>query len=90
MLIIMICPKLSFNFNLSIFPVSMLQYPAIVDASCEFLAKHLHSSNCLGIENFAQCHACNKLEMEAHKVKLLVLVYQNIEIFKAQKLRSEK
>ena len=49
---------------------SMFQYPAIVDACCEFLAKHLHSSNCLGIENFAQMHSCSKLEMEAHQYTL--------------------
>lgn len=49
---------------------SMFQYPAIVDACCEFLAKHLHSSNCLGIENFAQMHSCSKLEREAHQYAL--------------------
>ena len=49
---------------------NMFQYPAIVDACCEFLAKHLHSSNCLGIENFAQLHSCSKLEMEAHQYTL--------------------
>ncbi len=49
---------------------SMFQYPAIVDSCCEFLAKQLHSSNCLGIENFAQLHSCAKLETEAHSYAL--------------------
>ena len=49
---------------------SLLQYPAIVDACCEFLSRHLHPSNCLGIEEFAQMHSCSKLELEAHRVAL--------------------
>ncbi len=54
---------------------SMFQYPAIVDACCEFLAKQLHSSNCLGIESFAQMHSCerfscDKLAQEAQQYTL--------------------
>ena len=45
---------------------NLFQYQAIVDACCEFLSRHLHPSNCLGIENFAHMHACSKLETEAH------------------------
>ncbi len=49
---------------------SLFQFPTIVAASCEFLQRNLHPSNCLGIENFAQMHSCNKLEMEAHQFTL--------------------
>lgn len=49
---------------------SLFQYPAIMEACCEFLAKHLHPSNCLGIENFAHMHSCTKLELEAHQFAL--------------------
>lgn len=43
------------------------QYPAIVDACCDFLRRHLHPSNCLGIQCFAEIHSCHKLEENATK-----------------------
>ena len=49
---------------------NLFQYPAIVDAGCEFLSRHLHPSNCLGIEIFAQLHSCKDLENQAHQFTL--------------------
>ena len=49
---------------------SLFTYPAIVEACCEFLSRHLHPSNCLGIEHFAHMHSCAKLELEAHQFAL--------------------
>ncbi|ELU15153.1 hypothetical protein CAPTEDRAFT_88338, partial [Capitella teleta] len=49
---------------------SLFQYPVIVDGCCEFLMKHLHPSNCLGIEDFAHLHSCSKLEADAHRFAL--------------------
>ena len=46
---------------------SLFQLQDIIDACCEFLSKHLHPSNCLGIEHFAHLHSCTKLEAEAHQ-----------------------
>ena len=49
---------------------SQFEYPAIVQACCNFLEKHLHPSNCLGIENFALLYACDNLIERAHKYAL--------------------
>lgn len=49
---------------------SLFEYPAIVDACCEFLKRQLHQSNCLGIEHFAQLHSCIKLQEEARNYVL--------------------
>jgi hypothetical protein len=45
---------------------SLFEYPKIVDACCDFLRKHLHCSNCLGIEHFAHLHSCELLRQAAH------------------------
>jgi len=45
---------------------NLFQYPSIVNACCQFLQIHLHSSNCLGIEHFAQLHSCYDLEIQAN------------------------
>ena len=45
---------------------SLFQFPKVVDFCCNFLSKHLHPSNCLGIEEFSHLHSCAKLEIEAH------------------------
>ncbi|KAK3089663.1 hypothetical protein FSP39_005461 [Pinctada imbricata] len=49
---------------------SRFEYPAIVNSCCDFLEKHLHPSNCLGIEYFTQMYACDKLMEKAHKYAL--------------------
>ncbi|KAH3809199.1 kelch-like protein 24 [Dreissena polymorpha] len=46
------------------------QYPAIVDACCDFLQSELHPSNCLGIHLFAQVHSCKSLEDSSSKYAL--------------------
>lgn len=46
------------------------QYPAIVDACCNFLKRQLHPSNCLGIQYFSQIHSCKELEESATKYAL--------------------
>lgn len=45
---------------------SLLQYPSIEKACCEFLCQHLHPSNCLRIEQFAHLHSCDTLTSAAH------------------------
>jgi len=49
----------------------LLQMQGIQDICCEYLKKQLHYSNCLGIKNFADIHACNNLldaaEQYAHE-----------------------
>ena len=49
---------------------SLFQFPDIMTACCQFLAQHLHPSNCLGIEDFAHLHVCDQLESEAHQFTL--------------------
>ena len=44
---------------------NLFQYEVIVEACCDFLSRHLHPSNCLGIEHFAHMHSCHKLESES-------------------------
>ena len=48
----------------------LFQYPLIIDACCQFLSKHLHPTNSLGIEHFAHLHCCYKLEADAHQYTL--------------------
>ena len=49
---------------------TLFQYPDIVNACCKFLSGHIHPSNCLGIEEFAQLHSCPELEAMANHVAL--------------------
>ena len=49
---------------------SLFQFPNVVDACCDFLSKHLHYTNCLGIEHFAHLHSCEDLEQKAYKYAL--------------------
>ena len=49
---------------------SLFQYPTIVEACCDFLAKHLHPSNCFGIENYAQMYSCSELYEKARRFAL--------------------
>lgn len=44
----------------------MLDYPAIVQVCSELLAEHLHTSNCLGIKEFASMFGCVELERLAY------------------------
>ena len=46
---------------------SLFQFQNIVDACCSFLSKHLHYTNCLGIEHFAHLHSCSELQRKAHE-----------------------
>ena len=48
----------------------LFQYPAVVDACCQFLKQKLDSTNCLGIEQFAHMHLCSQLGKDAHKFAL--------------------
>ena len=45
---------------------NMLQLKLVVDASCDFLVKQLHPSNCLGIRSFADLQNCQHLYVAAH------------------------
>ena len=45
---------------------SLFQYPSIEEACCDFLTQHLHPSNVLRIEQFAQMYSCDKLVEAAH------------------------
>ncbi|XP_074643758.1 kelch-like protein 21 [Tubulanus polymorphus] len=49
---------------------SLFEYPAIVDACCEFSRVQLHPSNCLGIEHFAYMHSCKSLQEESRRFVL--------------------
>jgi len=40
---------------------NILQLFEVQDACCEFLRSQLHPSNCLGINAFADLHACTEL-----------------------------
>ncbi|ESO84234.1 hypothetical protein LOTGIDRAFT_211219 [Lottia gigantea] len=40
---------------------NILQLTEVRDACCEFLQAQLHPSNCLGIRDFADVHACSEL-----------------------------
>ena len=39
-------------------------------ACCKFLMRQLHPTNCLGIRNFADTHACKELHKRSHKFAL--------------------
>ena len=43
----------------------LLQLPEVQNACCQYLAKHLHPCNCLGIVHFAEHHDCSELYQEA-------------------------
>lgn len=49
---------------------SLFHYPEVMNFCCEFLRKHLHPSNCLGIEDFSHLHSCSMLEADAHRYAL--------------------
>ena len=42
----------------------------INQACCKFLMRQLHPTNCLGIRNFADTHACKELHKRSHKFAL--------------------
>ncbi|XP_076353062.1 actin-binding protein IPP-like [Tachypleus tridentatus] len=46
---------------------NMLEIPQVVSACCSFLQKELHPSNCVGICQFAELHACTNLKLEAKR-----------------------
>ena len=43
----------------------LLAIPSVVDACCQFVQAHLHTSNCLGIRQFAAAHGCVELKRAA-------------------------
>lgn len=49
---------------------SLFQYPEVLETSCEFLRSHLHPCNCLGFEQYAHLHCCERLESDAHQCAL--------------------
>ena len=49
---------------------TLFQYPSIEEACCDFLTQHLHPSNVLRIEQFAQLYSCDKLVAAAHTYAL--------------------
>ncbi|KAI6656850.1 Kelch-like protein 3 [Oopsacas minuta] len=53
------------NVLLLIMASGLLQLPEVQDACCQYLAKHLHPCNCLGIVHFAEHHDCSELYQEA-------------------------
>lgn len=46
---------------------NMLQLTKVKESCCRFLAKQLHSSNCLGITKFAEAYSCPTLVKKAKK-----------------------
>ncbi|XP_022079574.1 kelch-like protein 8 isoform X2 [Acanthaster planci] len=40
---------------------SLLQIETVAKACCDFMASHLHPSNCLGVRSFAELHGQNEL-----------------------------
>lgn len=55
----------------SLLPVaSLLQVASVREACCKFLLNQLHPSNCLGIRNFADTHACSELHKFSHNYTL--------------------
>lgn len=49
---------------------SILQIGSVREACCKFLMRQLHPTNCLGIRNFADTHACKELHKRSHKFAL--------------------
>ena len=49
---------------------SILQIVSVREACCKFLMRQLHPTNCLGIRNFADTHACKDLHKRSHKFAL--------------------
>ncbi|ODN06264.1 Kelch-like protein 17 [Orchesella cincta] len=49
---------------------SLLQISMVREACCKFLLRQLHPSNCLGIRNFADAHACKELQTRSHRFAL--------------------
>ena len=49
---------------------SILQMSSVREACCKFLMRQLHPTNCLGIRNFADTHACKELHKRSHKFAL--------------------
>ena len=49
---------------------SILQMTSVREACCKFLMRQLHPTNCLGIRNFADTHACKELHKRSHKFAL--------------------
>ena len=43
---------------------------SVREACCKFLMRQLHPTNCLGIRNFADTHACKELHKRSHKFAL--------------------
>ena len=42
-----------------------IQVESVAHACCEFMASHLHPSNCIGIRNFAELHGHRQLVSRA-------------------------
>ncbi|XP_021363093.1 kelch-like protein 21 [Mizuhopecten yessoensis] len=70
---------------------SLFNYPAIIEACCQFLKCQLFPSNCLGIENFAILHSCKRLQEDAHKFVLenfsAVVEFEEFLEFSAERLK---
>ena len=49
---------------------SILQIVSVREACWKFLMRQLHPTNCLGIRNFADTHACKELHKRSHKFAL--------------------
>ncbi len=47
-----------------------LQIGSVQRACCNFLTKQLHSTNCLGIRQFADTHSCQDLLVRSHQFAL--------------------
>ena len=53
---------------------SILQMASVREACCKFLMRQLHPTNCLGIRNFADTHACKELHKRSHKFALVIQI----------------
>jgi hypothetical protein len=49
---------------------NLLDMLAVRDACCEYLDQHMDETNCLGIQLFAELHACHRLQAKARRYTL--------------------
>lgn len=49
------------NVQPLLYAASILQMETVAKACCDFMKKHLHPSNCIGVHNFAEMH--NRIEL---------------------------
>lgn len=87
------------NVQLLLPAANMLQLSRVKEICCQFLSQQLHSSNCLGINKFAEAYSCQSLlkksrkyiqdhfqEVIQHEEFLLLPVSQLVELLRDDNL----